>query len=147
MNIRKIIKEEIDDFEWADDIRPRHEDYQTSLPTPESNTPFILVADVLEDLPCKPQDYMFEHGYRWAGDDPVVHGNPLVCKDAGIHNNPYVLIPMKNPVNLDREGKRKFGMVGWLNRGSDYTERHIEEENPRIYLWSNIVNKSPDYNL
>lgn len=132
------------DFGWADDIEPTHEDYRAKLPTPESNTPFILVADVFEDLPCGPQDYMFEHGYRWAGDTP---NHPLDCKDAGIHNSPYVLIPMKNIVNVDRDGRRKFGMVGWLNRSLDYVEKHIREENPRTYLWSNIVGKSPDFKL
>jgi hypothetical protein len=137
--IRRIIREEIDDFDWVKN---------TSHVSAEEGNNFILIADVIEDLPCKPQEMMFKAGYRWAGDIPSVHGNPLECKDKGIHNKPYVLIPQQGAVNY-YNGYRKFGMVGWMNRegGTKFMRDYIEKWNPTIILWSDVVNKEPDFVL
>ena len=142
MNIKKIIREEIDEFDWVRDV-------PSVIPiSAEEGNNFILIADVIEDLPCKPQELMFKAGYRWAGDMDNIHGNPLECKDSGIHNNPYVLIPQQGKVNY-YNGRRTFGMVGWINRGTgiDFIKEYINKWNPTIILWSEVVNKEPDFLL
>ena len=142
MDIKRIIRETIDDFDWIKNI-------PSILPiSNEEGNNFILIADVIEDLPYKPQELMFQAGYRWAGDIPSVHGNPHKCKDAPIYNRPYVIIPEQGKVNYIG-GFRKFGIAGWIERGSsdDYYKRYIQKWNPRVILWSDIVNKEPDYIL
>lgn len=143
MNIKKIIKEEMDDFEWLRDI-------PSALPiSAEEGNNFILIADVIEDLPCKPQELMFNAGYRWAGDMEYIHGDPIECKDQRIYNEPYILIPYQGKVNY-YNGHRKFGMVGGMDRSVlsiDYVKKYIDKWNPTIILWSELVNKEPDFVL
>jgi hypothetical protein len=145
MNIKKIIREEIDDMDWIRDVG-------RSIPRPENNNPWILVVDTLSDGYCAPQEYLFNNGYRWAGSIPEIHGEPRECRHKPINKKYTIYIPKHGTVNYEN-GERKFGHVGWyleqLNSDGkhEFMSQYMKQHNPDVYLWSNIINKEPVFNF
>jgi hypothetical protein len=144
MNLKKIIKEEMDDLQWIKDI--------DVIPRPENNDPWILVVDTLANGYCEPQEYLFRNGYKWASITPSIHGEPRECHHKPINKTYTVYMPNQGKVNYNN-GERTFGHVGWYleklndNGKDEFMSEYMKENNPHVYLWSNIINKEPEFNF
>lgn len=86
---------------------------------------------------------MFQSRYKWSSQSTINY----YCLSEPITSSPYILIPnLGNDSSQWNDNYRSFGMVS-INGGygEKFIKEYIQKFNPRIILWSDIVNKKPDY--